>query len=150
MKNSTLYLITLLLAVWIVLDVNLIDRVKNYQINSKNMSDSEILLKPYKDPKISCNFNPICNITMKGLMTDPIDFYLYHPLAIQFNRGLNLKEIDTKFPSASIADVISLLHVIVGLIGCACISSDKLRNRRLGVLILEFAIFLDCLGESLT
>lgn len=150
MKNSTLLLITLLLSVWIIFDVNLIDRVNNYQINSKNMSEREIQLKIYKDPKLSCDFNPICNVTVKALMTDPIDFYIYHPLAIAFNRGLNLKEIDKKFPSASIADVISMIHVIVGLIGCACISSDKLKSRRIGVLIFEFAIFLDCLGKLLT
>lgn len=147
MKNSTLYTITFLLAVWIILDVNLIYRVKNYQINSKNMSESEMEMKIYKDPNINCNINPICNITIKGLMTNPIDFYIHHSLAIQFNKGLNLKEIDKKIPSASIADVISMIHVIVGLIGCAYISSDKLKNRRIGVLIFEFAIFLDCLGK---
>lgn len=144
MKSSTVYLITFVIGIMIICDVNLIDRVKNYQINSTKTEDD---MKIYKGLILSCNYNPFCNITTKGLMTDPSIFYIYQPVAVFINRGLNLSEIDKHFPYASLADLISLIYVLIGLIGCAFISSEKLRHRRAGVFIFEFAIFLDCLGE---
>jgi hypothetical protein len=101
----------------------------------------------YNGPIFGCNYNPLCNITTKALMTDHIDFYIYHPVAVFINRELKLSEVDKHFAYASVTELISLIHVLIGLIGCAFISSEKLRNRRTGVFIFEFAIFLDCLGK---
>lgn len=144
MKSSSLCTIILLIALLIICEVNLLDRVQNYQIKSKNMTTEEMEKKSYK---LHCSINPICNITLKGLMTDPINFYIYHPAAVIVNTQLKLSEVDKNFPYTSINDAISIIHVFIGLIGCAFISSEKLRHRRIGTVIFEFAILLDCLGE---
>lgn len=109
------------------------------------MTEHEETMKLYESQLLSCAINPICNISAKGFMTDPIDFYLYHPAAVLVNKATGLSEIDKALPDFSVANGISIIHVLIGLLGCLMISNGK--HRRFGALIFEFSLFLDCLGE---
>ncbi|KAG5684602.1 hypothetical protein PVAND_013827 [Polypedilum vanderplanki] len=140
-------LLIVIICAAIYADYSLIDRVTNYYVESK--VDHYDFLKYLWDYKsfFSCDFNPICFITIKGLVTDHINFYILSPTAALINQYLQLDVLQEKIPSLNIINAISIIHAIVGIIAGFFIASSKLRFRRIGVILFELRYLLDDLGK---
>jgi hypothetical protein len=151
MKTLQLYSLLILIAsVVFYADFNLIYRVKNFYIDADFQPYP--FLKDLNEYKgwISCDINPVCDVTVKGLTTDHINFYVLGPAAILLNDVLELDKIQKSVPNCiNIPNAISISHAIVGLIAGFFISSSKLKFRRVGVVLFELRTLLDHLGECI-
>ncbi|XP_055378185.1 ceramide phosphoethanolamine synthase [Condylostylus longicornis] len=87
---------------------------------------------------IPCHINPLCFITVKALLLDHTNHYLFAPMATIFDDIIGFSR--TQYITANF---ISYFHVFVALIAARFIASDYLGYRRIGVLLFEFRTFLD-------
>lgn len=87
---------------------------------------------------ISCVYNPLCHITVKSIMLDHTNHYVFAALATLFDSALELSDSSWISPN-----LISCSHVFVALLAAKCVSSDVLSTRRLGVLLFQLRTFLD-------
>lgn len=117
-------------------------RIHNYRIdifdgiNDTIVKDDAI----YEDVTwVPCTVNPICHPTVKGLMVDHINHYIYSPLCNVLDLGLNISE-KMLFLTPNL---ISASHVIVAIVGARLLISQTLAIRRLAVLLFQFRMFLD-------
>lgn len=87
---------------------------------------------------VSCEINPLCHVTVKALMLDHTNHYLFAPLATIFDKivGFSRSEFIT-------ANMISFFHVFVAIAAGRLIASDSLGYRRMGVVLFQFRTFLD-------
>lgn len=131
---------------------------RNYHINetstslaslepSNVASDSSSALKiptVEKEPSyeyntwISCNLNPLCHITVKAILLDHTNHYLFAPLATIFDDVVGISQSTFITPN-----MISFFHVIVACVSGKLVASDSLGYRRLGVLLFQIRTFLD-------
>lgn len=87
---------------------------------------------------ISCDINPLCHVTVKALLLDHTNHYLFAPLAtivdniVGFSRSTWIT-----------ANMISFFHVGVACLAGRLVASDCLCYRRLGVVLFQFRTFLD-------
>ncbi|XP_030762620.1 ceramide phosphoethanolamine synthase [Sitophilus oryzae] len=133
-----LLLLMLILIYYTMMDFYLYIRIKNYPINRiaqrENMTDVK-----YSDVTwINCNINPLCEVTVKALLLDHTNYYLFAPLVTIADNGLNISSISFITPNA-----ISYFHVLIAVISAKCVSSDNLPYRRIGVVLFELRTWLD-------
>lgn len=149
MKVCVIQIILLIVVGLVVLlDVNLIFRVQNFHINEADeyINDNYTrIIDEYRETYISCDINPICNITVKGLMTDHINFYILSPLSSVINNRLKLEKFHESF--INVPNLISITHACIGLLSGFFLASRYLKYRRIGVLLFEFRTLLDNLGK---
>lgn len=88
---------------------------------------------------ISCNINPLCYPTVKALMLDHTNHYLFAPLVSILDDAIGISE-DMLFITPN---MISYSHVFLAMIAGKLISMDNLAYRRVGVLIFQIRTFLD-------
>lgn len=87
---------------------------------------------------ISCDLNPLCDVTVKAILLDHTNHYLFAPMATIFDNIVGFSR------SAFItANMISFFHVFVAILSGRMIASDNLGYRRLGVVLFQFRTFLD-------
>lgn len=87
---------------------------------------------------ISCDINPLCHVTVKAILLDHTNHYLFAPLATIFDNIIGFSR--SKFITAN---MISYFHVFVAFTAARFIASDSLCYRRIGVVLFQFRTFLD-------
>lgn len=87
---------------------------------------------------ISCDLNPLCDVTVKAILLDHTNHYLFAPMATIFDNivGFSRSTFIT-------ANMISFFHVFVAILSGRMVASDNLGYRRLGVVLFQFRTFLD-------
>ncbi|XP_012154968.1 ceramide phosphoethanolamine synthase [Ceratitis capitata] len=162
-----LCLLFLLLAFYIFMDIQLYIRIQNYPIErdyhtnttnlllnnapgngaglggSSSVSTTDMTtiksLGYYEQHHwVSCDVNPLCHVTVKAVLLDHTNHYLFAPLASIFDNvvGISRSTLIT-------ANMISFFHVGVACLSGKMVSSDSLGYRRLGVVLFQFRTFLD-------
>lgn len=118
------------------MDVNLYLRIQYYPIDRGN---GENITFSYNDVSwVGCDISPACDVTVKALLLDHTNHYLFAPLVTVVDRLLKISEIQWITPNS-----ISFFHVFVAVVSAKCISIDSLTYRRIGVLLFELRTFLD-------
>lgn len=87
---------------------------------------------------ISCDINPLCHVTVKAILLDHTNHYLFAPLATIFDNIVGFSR--TSFITAN---MISFFHVFVAILAGRFVASDNLGYRRLGVVLFQVRTFLD-------
>nr|XP_023022380.1 ceramide phosphoethanolamine synthase [Leptinotarsa decemlineata] len=129
-----LTLLVLLIYFFLYMDFNLYMRIQNYPFESDDNSSVN-----YKDVTwVSCTINPLCEVTVKAVLLDHTNFYLFAPL-VQIMDDI-LKISDTRWITPN---SISFFHIFVAFLSAKCISSNSLAYRRVGVILFEFRTWLD-------
>jgi CDP-alcohol phosphatidyltransferase len=144
----TLFVFLVVFYVW--LDVHLYLRIQNYPID-RNLLKNETLsiqipssasLTPavnYSDVTwVNCHINPLCDVTVKALMLDHTNHYIFAPMATLFDDLVGFSQSDFITPN-----MISFFHVFVAILAGRLIALDSLCYRRLGVVLFQFRTFLD-------
>ncbi|XP_067007185.1 ceramide phosphoethanolamine synthase [Anabrus simplex] len=124
----------LLLVYFLYMDAKLYYRIQHYPLrrdfdNASNV-DSEFFG--------SCDLSPLCDVTVKSLMLDHPNVYLFSPLATIIDRLFGIHQISYITPN-----MISAFHVVVALASAKCIASDSLVYRRVGVGLFLIRSMLD-------
>ncbi|XP_012264163.2 ceramide phosphoethanolamine synthase [Athalia rosae] len=130
-----LALLILTLSYFAYMNYILFIRVRDYPIRRETNVTSG--LPEYKS-RISCDINPICDVTVKGMMMDNPNHYLLTPLATITDRALGISDQSWISPNA-----ISAFHVLVAMAAGKCVSSDSLSERRFGVVLFMIRSWLD-------
>lgn len=104
-------------------------------------SESSVSKRPvsYNDVAwISCDINPLCHVTVKAILLDHTNHYLFAPLATLFDNivGFSRSTFIT-------ANMISFFHVFVAVLAGRFVASDNLCYRRIGVILFQFRTWLD-------
>ncbi|XP_065073630.1 ceramide phosphoethanolamine synthase [Ochlerotatus camptorhynchus] len=159
-----LTLLFLLVIFFVWMDVNLYIRIQDYPIrdNEIRLINGSTVLKPtlpvtspyatssvpYRQPLVaaryedvawvSCDLNPLCDVTVKAMMLDHTNHYLFAPMATVADNlaGFSKGELITP-------NMISFFHVFVAIASGRMIASDSLGYRRIGVILFQFRTFLD-------
>lgn len=86
----------------------------------------------------SCDIDPLCHVTVKAILLDHTNHYLFAPLATIFDNiiGFSRSHFIT-------ANMISFFHVFVAILAARFVASDNLSYRRIGVVLFQFRTFLD-------
>lgn len=157
-----LTLLFVLIIFYVFMDIELYLRIHNYAIDrnyhsnvstltplepSKRPYDSSNSLKnpisekeqSYKDNTwISCDINPLCHVTVKAILLDHTNHYVFAPLATIFDNVVGISQSTFITPN-----MISFFHVGVACLSGKLVASDSLGYRRLGVLFFQIRTFLD-------
>lgn len=115
--------------------------LNNNHATATAAGDSGVYKKPihYEDVTwISCDINPLCHVTVKAILLDHTNHYLFAPMATIFDNVVGFSR--SKFITAN---MISYFHVFVAILAGRFIASDNLGYRRLGVVLFQFRTFLD-------
>lgn len=149
-----LTLLIILIAFYVYLDVHLYLRIQNYPIDRnmhRNGTHTVPTIMPDTSPGpgppvvnysdvtwVNCHINPLCDVTVKALMLDHTNHYIFAPMATVFDdfAGFSRSTIITP-------NMISFFHVFVALISGRMIASDSLGYRRVGVVLFQVRTFLD-------
>ncbi|XP_031636166.1 ceramide phosphoethanolamine synthase [Contarinia nasturtii] len=86
----------------------------------------------------SCDIDPLCHVTVKAILLDHTNHYLFAPMATVFDNIIGFSR--SKFITAN---MISFFHVFVAILAGRFIASDSLCYRRIGVVLFQFRTFLD-------
>lgn len=159
-----LTLLFLLIIFFIWMDVNLYIRIQDYPIreNEIRLLNGSTVLKPtlpvtspyatssipYRQPQVaaryedvawvSCEINPLCDVTVKAMMLDHTNHYLFAPMATIADNLAGFSKGDLITPN-----MISFFHVFVAIAAGRMVASDSLGYRRIGVVLFQFRTFLD-------
>lgn len=87
---------------------------------------------------LSCDINPLCHVTVKAILLDHTNHYIFAPLATIFDNIVGFSR-----SSFITANMISFFHVFVACLAGKLVSSDSLGYRRMGVVLFQFRTFLD-------
>lgn len=87
---------------------------------------------------INCHINPLCDVTVKALMLDHTNHYIFAPLATIFDDIVGFSRSNLITPN-----MISFFHVFVAALAGRMIASDNLGSRRFGTVLFQFRTFLD-------
>lgn len=87
---------------------------------------------------IPCSINPLCDVTVKAIVLDHTNHYLFAPLVKILDKIIHL----SKCPYIT-ANMISFSHVAVAGLSGKLVSMDSLGYRRLGAMMFEFRTYLD-------
>lgn len=118
------------------MDVNLYLRIQNFPIDRFN---GENYTLKYSDVSwISCEINPLCDVTVKGMLLDDTNHYLFSPLATIVDDLFRISETSWITPN-----IISSFHVFIAILSGKCIADDSLTWRRVGVVLFQVRTFLD-------
>lgn len=145
-----LTLLLLLVIFYAYLDVHLFIRIQNYPIDRNLHRNGTLSMQiPFSTPFTSvvnysdvtwlnCHFNPLCDVTVKALMLDHTNHYVFAPLATLFDDLVGFSRSEFITPN-----MISFFHVLVAILAGRCIAMDSLGYRRVGVVFFQFRTFLD-------
>ncbi|CAK9818673.1 Ceramide phosphoethanolamine synthase [Anthophora plagiata] len=127
-----LAILILLTLYFLGMDLLLYSRIQNYDVRPTSNGTQYVSI-------VSCDFNPLCTVTVKGLMLDHPNYFLLSPLAAIMD---NLLHISTAWTWVT-PNAISYFHVLVAVAAGKCVSSDSLSYRRLGVILFQARTWLD-------
>lgn len=154
-----LTLLLLLILFYVYLDVHLYLRIQNYPIDrnyhfngtlkvqttqlslASSPSAVDVLKNEIQYSNVTwvdCHINPLCDVTVKALMLDQTNHFLFAPLATMFDDLIGFSRSNFITPN-----MISFFHVFVALLAGKMIASDSLCSRRVGVVLFQIRTFLD-------
>lgn len=87
---------------------------------------------------IPCDINPLCHVTIKALLLDHTNHYLFAPMATIFDNIFAISKSTWITPN-----MISFFHVFVAIAAGRLIALNSLSYRRLGVVVFQLRTFLD-------
>ncbi|KAK9885859.1 hypothetical protein WA026_013736 [Henosepilachna vigintioctopunctata] len=126
----------LVIVFFIFMDFNLHLRMHNYPIDRGTGDNFNF---SYNDVSwLGYNISPLGDVTVKAVLLDHTNYYLFAPLVTILDNLLNISEFPYITPNA-----ISFFHVFVAIASGKCIASDSLSYRRIGVVLFEVRTFLD-------
>ena len=134
-------LLILMIFFFIYLDIHLYLRIQNYPIerNFHHENSSKEAAQKYSDVTwINCHLNPLCDITVKALMLDHTNHYIFAPMASVFDDLCGISRSDVITPN-----LISIFHVFVAMLSGRLVASDGIAWRRFGVVLFQVRTFLD-------
>lgn len=118
------------------MDCNLYLRVQNYPVDR---GTGQNLTKTYAEASwLGCDISPLCDVTVKALLLDHTNHYLFAPLVTIIDKIFKISKIEWITPNS-----ISFFHVFVAILAAKFVSSDSLSYRRFGVVLFELRTFLD-------
>lgn len=91
-----------------------------------------------EDTWVSCDINPLCHVTVKAMLLDHTNLYLFAPMATIFDNIVGFSKSNFITPN-----MISFFHVFVAIAAGRMVASDSLGYRRIGVVLFQFRTFLD-------
>ncbi|XP_056630607.1 ceramide phosphoethanolamine synthase [Diorhabda sublineata] len=131
------FLLTLLIIIllfYFYMDFNLYLRLQNYPLDNDNSS----AITYEKVTWLSCRINPLCEVTVKGVLLDHTNYYVFGPLVQIIDNILRISDIKWITPNS-----ISFFHIFVAILSAKCVTSHSLTYRRIGVLLFEIRTWLD-------
>jgi hypothetical protein len=130
-----LTLLILLIIFYIYLDVHLYLRIQNYPIDRNFHVNGTIHLPStqqtgprinYSDVTlVNCHINPLCDVTVKALMLDHTNHYIFAPLAVLFDDFTGISKSNFITPN-----MISVFHVFVAILSGRLLAINHLGYRR--------------------
>lgn len=139
--SKLLFSLFLFIIFYIYLDIHLYLRIQHYPID-RNVHQTNATSVPevkYSDVTwIQCHVNPLCDVTVKSLMLDHTNHYIFAPLAVIFDDLTGISRHESITPNA-----ISFFHVFVALVSGRLVASDSVSLRRFGVVLFQVRTFLD-------
>lgn len=143
------FLLFIILVYCIYMDTFLFLRIKNYKIDifehvenvtQESSTYKSIKLQNYEDVTwVPCNINPLCHPTVKALMVDHINHYIYGPLCAIVDMGLGISERMLFITP----NMISFFHVFIALVGAKLLTCQSLAARRVAIVLFQIRMFLD-------
>lgn len=88
---------------------------------------------------IPCSINPLCYPTVKAMLIDHTNQYVFAPLVSILDMAVGISE---NMPYIT-PNMISYSHVVLALLAGKLVSVDSLPYRRLGVVLFEVRTFMD-------
>lgn len=145
LSKVVLLILLVLLTFYVTMDITLYFRIQNYPLQSGDGvidGDSNYTgggHARYGDVAwVPCTYNPLCDVTVKAVLLDHTNYYVFAPLVTFVDRLLAISQRKYVTPN-----IISGGHVLVAMLAAKCVSSDSLGERRLGVLLFQLRTFLD-------
>lgn len=118
------------------MDCSLYLRVQNYPVDR---GVEQNFTTGYEEISwLGCDISPLCDVTVKALLLDHTNHYLFAPLVTIVDNLFKISKIEWITPNS-----ISFFHVFVAVVSAKFMSSDSLSYRRFGVLLFEIRTFLD-------
>ncbi|KAJ2943221.1 hypothetical protein O0L34_g18932 [Tuta absoluta] len=142
------FLLIIIVIYCIYMETFLFLRIKNYKIDTfvieynvtHETSTQAVSLRSYEEVTwVSCNINPLCHPTVKGLMIDHVNHYIYGPLCAIVDIELGISE---KWLIIT-PNMISFFHVFIAMVGAKMLTCKNLAWRRIGILLFQLRMFLD-------
>lgn len=113
--------------------------------NNNKLAAGDGVVGPNQPPEIpyenvawfSCDIDPLCHVTVKAILLDHTNHYLFAPLATIFDNliGFSRSHFIT-------ANMISFFHVFVAILAARFVAADNLSYRRIGVVLFQFRTWL--------
>lgn len=136
-SKALLASLILVMAWYLFMDFNLYMRVQNYPIDRGSVYDNYSI--SYKEVSwLGCDISPLCDVTVKALLLDHTNHYLFSPLATIVDNIFKIDDVTWITPN-----LISFFHVFVAILSAKCISNSSLAYRRVGVILFQVRTFLD-------
>ncbi|PZC76270.1 hypothetical protein B5X24_HaOG204825 [Helicoverpa armigera] len=144
------FLLLVIVVYCICMDTFLFLRIQNYKIEGFDVTTNVTQetstiqqsrnLPNYEDVTwVPCTINPLCHPTVKALMVDHINHYIYGPLCAIVDVGLGISE-NWLFITPN---MISFFHVLVAVIGAKLLTCPNLAFRRVAIVLFQIRMFLD-------
>ncbi|KAJ9594471.1 hypothetical protein L9F63_014083, partial [Diploptera punctata] len=111
---------------------------KNKILNFPIHRESDNSTFPESEFIFSCDVSPLCDVTVKSMLLDHVNHYLFSPMATLSDKLFGIHQIQYITPN-----MISAFHVLVAVASAKCIASDSLVTRRVGVGLFELRSMLD-------
>lgn len=126
------YILLVLLFIYLFgMDIMLYFRIQDYPLRKDNVNTT--------DYPANCNeISPFCYVSVKGVMLDQINEYIFGPAITIFDMIFRISDIKFITPN-----MISFFHVFVAIVSGKCVSSHLIWTRRLGVVLFEIRTLLD-------
>ena len=132
------------------MDTFLFLRIQNYQIDifvvepnvtqeTSTLSEKRNLPSYEEVTWVPCTINPLCHPTVKALMVDHVNHYIYGPLCAIVDIGLGISENMLIITP----NMISVFHVFIAIIGAKLLTCPNLAARRIGIVLFQLRMFLD-------
>ncbi|XP_047509128.1 ceramide phosphoethanolamine synthase [Pieris napi] len=117
-----------------------LDQFEQFENATQDSSTSKSIFRNYEDEVwIPCSINPLCHPTVKALMVDHINHYIYGPLCSILDIALGISDrLIFLTPN-----MISFTHVVISIIGANLLTCQNLAARRMGIILFQIRMFLD-------
>ena len=125
-KVIFILLMSIMLAYFVAMDTHLY-----FTLQGINLAKQE--------PGVPGLYSPFKPLSIKLLMTDPVNHYIIGPSAEYFDEWTRFSQVFYFITP----NMISFLHVSISFVSAKFVSSDSLSTRRIGVILYQFRSWLD-------
>ncbi|KAL3880703.1 hypothetical protein ACJMK2_032923 [Sinanodonta woodiana] len=125
-KYAIIIFLSILLSFFVIMDIHLY-----YSLQSTTLVGQKRIGNQY--------FSPFEPLSVKLLLTDPVNHYIFTPLAEYFDDVTQFSKVFYFITP----NMISFTHLVLAFVAGKFVSSESLGHRRLGVVIYHFRNWLD-------